>query len=147
MQVTVASWRRHGAARRGKGRLSDGGVSGAKAAELASPASDEAWPESEWEGPLPPPAVLAQYERILPSSAERIFSMVETATVGAMRADGRLADAEIEQARTGQAMAFVIASVAVGATIVFFASGTAVPGGLLLSFPVIMLVRALLPRR
>ena len=56
------------------------------------------------------------------------------------------ADAEIERARTGQAIAALITTIALGAAIYFFAVDNPVAGGVLLSVPVIMLVRAFLGR-
>jgi len=73
--------------------------------------------------------------------------MAETTATGTIMTDDKLADAEIGQANTGQAMAFTITLIAIVASIVFFAVGMTVPGGLLLSFPVIMLVRSFLLRR
>jgi hypothetical protein len=35
-----------------------------------------------WSGPLPPPEILAEYERLLPGAAERILMMAEKATTG-----------------------------------------------------------------
>jgi len=53
-------------------------------------------------------------------------------------------NAAVETGRTGQAAAILLAFVAVIAAIVFFALRNEVAGGILLSLPVVMLVRALL---
>lgn len=72
--------------------------------------------------------------------------MVETVATGEIKSRAKIADAEIERARTGQAMAAVITIIALGAAICFFAVDNPVAGGVLLSFPLTMLVRAFLGR-
>jgi hypothetical protein len=70
--------------------------------------------------------------------------MAETMATGEIKTRDKLADAEIERARTGQALAFLLTIIALGAAIYFFATGDPVAGGALLSFPVIMLIRSFL---
>src|SRR5216683_414579 len=89
-----------------------------------------------WSGPLPPPETLAQYEAILPGSAERILAMAETAAIGEIRTSDKLADAEIVAGRQGLALAATLTLIAFVAAIVFFAVGAPIAGGLFLSFPV-----------
>jgi uncharacterized membrane protein len=100
--------------------------------------------QRQWSGPLPPPAILYQYEQVQPGLAERIVAMAETAATGEIKTRDKLATAEIEQSRTGQALAFLLTIVALGAAIYFFAVHNPTAGGLLLSFPVIMLIRSFL---
>ncbi|MCH9732342.1 MAG: DUF2335 domain-containing protein [Actinomycetia bacterium] len=38
---------------------------------------DQIISEQHWEGPLPPPAALAAYERVLPGAADRAFTLAE----------------------------------------------------------------------
>jgi uncharacterized membrane protein len=98
----------------------------------------------QWSGPLPPPATLYQYEQVQPGLAERIVAMAETVATGEIKTRDRLARAEIEQARTGQALAFVLTIIAVGAAIYFFAADDIAAGCAFVSFPVIMLIRSFL---
>jgi hypothetical protein len=70
--------------------------------------------------------------------------MAETVATGEIKTRDKLADAEIERARTGQALAFALTIIALGAAIFFFAVHNPVAGGALLSFPVIMLIRSFL---
>lgn len=70
--------------------------------------------------------------------------MAETAATGEIKTRDRLASAEIEQSRAGQALAFLLTIVALGASIYFFAVHDPVAGGVLVSFPVIMLIRSFL---
>lgn len=72
---------------------------------------------------MPPPAVLAQYDQIMPGAANRILSMAETAATGDIKIRDKLADAEIERAKTGQAWAAFLTLVAIGAAIFFFVDG------------------------
>jgi uncharacterized membrane protein len=98
----------------------------------------------QWSGPLPPPAALYQYEQVQAGLAERIVAMAETMATGEIKTRDKLADAEIERARSGQALAFLLTIVALGAAIYFFAASNPVAGCALLSFPVIMLIRSFL---
>jgi uncharacterized membrane protein len=100
--------------------------------------------QRQWSGPLPPPAILYQYEQVQAGLAERIVAMAETAATGEIKTRDKLACAEIEQAKTGQSLAFMLTLIALGAAIYFFAVRNAVAGGALLSFPVIMLIRSFL---
>jgi hypothetical protein len=70
--------------------------------------------------------------------------MAETATTGEIKTREKLASAEIDQARVGQSLAFLLTIIALGAAIYFFVVHNATAGGLLLSFPVIMLIRSFL---
>lgn len=100
--------------------------------------------QRQWSGPLPPPAVLYQYEQVQAGPADRIVSMAETVSTGAIKTRDKLADAEIERARTGQALAFLLTVIALAASIYFFAAHNPAAGAALLSFPVIMLIRSFL---
>ncbi len=102
--------------------------------------------ERKWKGPMPSPSTLARYETVMPGLAERITAMAETVATGEIKSRAKIADAEIERARIGQAMAALITTIALGAAIYFFAVDNPMAGGLLLSAPVIMLVRAFLGR-
>jgi uncharacterized membrane protein len=85
-----------------------------------------------------------QYEQVQPGLAERIVAMAETVATGEIKTRDKLADAEIERARSGQVLAFLLTIIALGAAIYFFAARDPVAGGALLSFPVIMLIRSFL---
>jgi uncharacterized membrane protein len=93
---------------------------------------------------MPSPGVLAQYEQVQQGFAERIMTMAETVTTGDIKTRDRIAQAEIERARSGQALAFLLTIIAMGASIYFFATGNPVAGGVLLSVPVVMLIRSFL---
>lgn len=84
--------------------------------------------QRQWSGPLPPPAILYQYEQVQAGLAERIVAMAETAATGEIKTRDKLACAEIEQAKTGQSLAFVLTLIALGAAIYFFAVGNPIAG-------------------
>ena len=63
--------------------------------------------QASFSGPLPPPGMLASYERILPGSAHRMFLQVESEQKHRQRIESR-----------GQVFAFVLSSLAlVGGTV------------------------------
>ncbi len=95
---------------------------------------------------MPKPSDLAAYEQVLPGAAERIMAMAESAVTGRIDIDKKLADAEIEQARTGMSLAFILTLIALVAAIVFFAIGKPIAGGALLSMPVVMLIKSFLEK-
>lgn len=70
--------------------------------------------ETSFQGPLPPPAMLAAYDRALPGCAERIVTMVETEGDHRRDCERRIVRAGIRLGHIGQAMALVIALSALG---------------------------------
>lgn len=57
--------------------------------------------ELAWQGPLPPPGQLAEYEKIVPGAAARILAMAEVAISGPIQNTAKLTDAEIEASKRG----------------------------------------------
>jgi uncharacterized membrane protein len=95
---------------------------------------------------MPSPRTLAQYEQVHPGLAERIAAGAETVATGDIRTRDKIADAAIERAKVGQAFAFMLTIIALGAAIVFFALHDNIAGGVLLSVPMVMLIRSFLSR-
>lgn len=93
---------------------------------------------------MPSPDVLQEYERVVPGAADRILAMAESDTTERAALDRKLADAEIENARGGRNQAYSLTLTALVAAIVFFALGNPVAGAVLLSMPVVMLIRSFL---
>ena len=111
--------------------------------------------EVAWQGPLPPPQQLGEYERIIPGSALRILAMAETAISGPIQNTAKLTSAEIEASKRGMTFAIALTSVMSIASVVFFALAVAgigntaaciTAGSVFLSVPVVMLVRAFITR-
>jgi uncharacterized membrane protein len=67
---------------------------------------------SRWQGPLPRPDDLAQYEQILPGLANRIVAMAEDALEGQVYSEKTLAKGDVDSVRRGQWMAFALGGVA-----------------------------------
>ena len=72
--------------------------------------------------------------------------MAEKSATGEIDTADRLAIAEIEISRQGQALAFALTILALGAAIVFFAIHNVVAGVAFTSVPVVMLIRSFLRR-
>lgn len=101
---------------------------------------------SNWSTPLPAPAMLREYEEILPGSTERIMQLAEVRMKGRYVLDGRLVDAEVKGLVEGRRMIFVLVLIAMSASIAFFAGANEVAGITLVSMPVVLLVRSILSR-
>jgi uncharacterized membrane protein len=108
-----------------------------------------------WQGPLPPPQVLGEYEKIVPGSALRILAMAETVISGPVQNAAKLTDAEIEGSKRGLTFAMVLTAAMAIASVTFFALAVAgvgntaaciTAGSVCLSIPVVMLVRAFISR-
>lgn len=100
--------------------------------------------EQAWAGPLPDPVTLGYYEQVLPGAANRILTIAEETSTRHLLTADKLADAEIETAKTGQSLAFGLALIAFTAAIVFFSLGNTLAGGLFLSVPVLMFIKSFL---
>ncbi len=67
-----------------------------------------------WQGPLPPPDVLREYNEIIPNGAERIFKMAENQSQHRLSLEKDVINKEQNQSSLGQIFGFIIA-VAFGA--------------------------------
>ena len=89
-----------------------------------------------FQGPLPPPQALVQYEAALPGCAERIVSMAEEQAAHRRALESRVITENLAAERRGQIFAFalVLVTIAVGALLIYLgrdASGlTAIIGAL-----------------
>jgi uncharacterized membrane protein len=108
-----------------------------------------------WQGPLPPPEQLGEYEKIVPGAASRILAMAEIAISGPIQNTAKLTDAEIAASNRGMSFAIILTSVMSIASVVFFILAVAgvgktaaciTAGSVCLSIPVVMLVRAFITR-
>jgi uncharacterized membrane protein len=111
--------------------------------------------EVAWQGPLPPPEQLGEYEKIVPGAAMRILAMAETAISGPIQNAAKLTDAEIEASKRGLTFAIALTSIMSIASIIFFilavlgvgsTAACITAGSVCLSIPVVMLVRAFITR-
>ena len=72
--------------------------------------------EARWSGPLPPPAALAGYERVVPGSADRILRLTEDQVKHRRDLERMVVETSTTVERRGQWLAFFImlAAIAVG---------------------------------
>lgn len=82
-------------------------------AESPIQSSDDSSLMASFQGPLPPPSMLAQYEEILPGAAERILVLLESETAHRHGVELQCVNAEIDsqksisdEAKRGQWLAF-----------------------------------------
>ena len=64
---------------------------------------------SSFEGPIPPPQVLQQYNAIVPNAAERILSMAEKQSDHRMDLEKRVVYSNVKKSYAGMGLATVIA--------------------------------------
>ena len=68
-----------------------------------------------FQGPLPPPAMLEHYGRIIPNGPERMMALLEKQTDHRIAMETKLVSGRVSVTRTGQWMAFAL-SIFFGAT-------------------------------
>jgi len=91
-------------------------------------------------GPLPPPAILAQYNEAVPDGAERIIVMAETQAKHRMALESRVVDADIRRANWGLAAGFVVALVFLLVSFLLIDRGKEWPGAALGAIDLVGLV-------
>lgn len=92
---------------------------------------------SMFEGPLPPPSMLAEYEDILPGAAERILSLTEKEQSGRLSSRDTALNGEISKDTRGQWMGFVITFTVLVIASVFAWRGNTVFAGTLIAIDLI----------
>ena len=93
---------------------------------------------TSWAAPMPDPATLMEYERVLPGAADRIMRAFESVTVDASQRDDRIADAAIWVQKTGAGWAYALLSLSLLSAVVFFAVGNAQASIALLGAPIVL---------
>ena len=74
-------------------------------------------------GPIPPPKAMAEYEALLPGSADRILSMAEKQQEHRMALEKEAVKSELAQNRRGQVFGFIVFLLSLSAGIVFAFKG------------------------
>jgi uncharacterized membrane protein len=69
-------------------------------------------------GPLPPPAILAQYDSVVPGAAERILKMAEEQSKHRRDLESQVIAADIANARKGLMFGFIIGVVGLLAALI-----------------------------
>ena len=96
----------------------------------------------QFAGPIPPPAVLAQYNNIIPGAADRILAMAERQAEHRQTSERKLITANIVNERIGLIFAFLIGLGAIGSGVYCVAVGQPIPASFIGGGGVIGLVVA-----
>lgn len=102
----------------------------------------------EWSGPLPPPAALEAFNRILPNGADRVVKMAEAEQAHRLEYEKTGLVASTREARLGQIVGGLLSFVALGGAI--YTAHIGAPWQVsvaFLSLPIMGLVRALIRPR
>jgi uncharacterized membrane protein len=76
-----------------------------------------------YQAPLPPPNMLAEYERIMPGISERLVLGMEKQTIHRQGLENKKIDADIASERKGQMLAFILAALAIIGSFYLIATG------------------------
>lgn len=71
----------------------------------------------QWQGPLPPPGALAQFNQIIPNGAERIFAMVEHEQTARIAHEAKSLDAAVIDGRVRRWQGFGLSVLCVVASV------------------------------
>lgn len=80
-------------------------------------------PSRSLDPPIPPPALLEGYERLVPGAADRILSMAETEAEHVRSLDRTALAESVAEIKRGQWFAFVVAMTALAASVAAAALG------------------------
>lgn len=70
--------------------------------------------EEHFQGPVPHPMILAQYDEIVPGAADRILSMAEKQLEHRLGIENKAIDSKIRDSKLGMVLGFIIAACVVG---------------------------------
>jgi uncharacterized membrane protein len=102
----------------------------------------------QWQGPLPPPAALQQFDHIVPNGAERIFAMVEQEQAHRLKYEADRLSAATSDYRRGSWMGFVLGILCVaGAIYTAYIGAHPTVSIALVSLPIMAAVRGFLNRK
>ena len=116
------------------------------AAEQAATGQQVMFGIGQWTGPYPPPGAMREYNEILPGAAERMLAMAERDLAARHEREADAQRAYTDTAKTGQAIAALLAFICVTASILFFAFGNRWAGTAFLGLPSVLLIRSFLFR-
>ena len=68
-----------------------------------------------FQGPLPPPQILQQYDEIVPGAAERIICQFENQVKHRQELENKVITSDVRQSYIGSVLGFIIAISAIGA--------------------------------
>jgi uncharacterized membrane protein len=76
-----------------------------------------------FQGPIPPPGILAQYDEIVPGAAERIITLMEKQAAHRMHLERTVIESDVRRANWGVAAAVVITIVSLTASVFLVVAG------------------------
>ena len=116
----------------------------AKAADVASKSPQASRgivrQSASFEGPMPPPAILEGYERLVPGAAERILAMAESDTKHQHAIEFSALNAAEGEVKRGQIFAFIIGLAALLASMFALYMGSPAVAGIIGGTTVVGLV-------
>ena len=86
---------------------------------------------ASFSGPLPPPSMYREYDKVLPGSADRLLELTEKQSSHRINWEKTALKASISATARGQWFGFIVSLVAIGAAIILASRGQSVVGGLL----------------
>ena len=96
--------------------------------------------EQRFAGPVPPPAILAAYNEIVPNGAERLLAMAERNQEHRHGIENRVVDGNIRAQSRGQWFGLIVALVGMAGGIYLIATGNSWPGVAIVSVDLVGLV-------
>lgn len=81
--------------------------------KLAEPQAQMTSIEHVFSGPLPPPIVLEQYDKVVPGAAERILKMAEDQSAHRRSLEQKVISSDVLNAKLGMIFGFIIGLVAI----------------------------------
>ena len=104
--------------------------------------------EVSWTGPLPPPAALEHFDRIIQGGASRILEMAEREQSHRIRLESAVFAADAADIKRGQLLGGTVAIAALGGAVLSVIYGAASAVSIaLVSVPVLGIVKALVDGR
>lgn len=107
-----------------------------------------------FQGPIPPPDFLAEYEAITPGFADRILKMTEDQSRHRYSTETKSVDADIairnrmmNERRTGQYMAFLIAVLFAGSGVFLISKGIKIEGLIFGGVGLVPVIYAFVPKK
>jgi uncharacterized membrane protein len=95
---------------------------------------------SSWQGPLPPPEILKDYNEAVPNGAERILKMVEVQSGCRQDLDRMATLTQLAESKRGQIFAFIIAMSFLIASFILILKGHEIFGTIIGSIDLVALV-------
>jgi len=95
---------------------------------------------AEFAGPIPHPAILEQYDRVVPGSAERILAMAERQSAHRIELEGCVIRSDIRKSERGQWFGLIVALSGLAAAVALGIAGHGVAGGIIGSVDLVALV-------